>query len=397
MNKFNSIFGQLLKIFPRYRFESLAIETGSTRNIKGFSCWDQFVAMLFCQLGHANSLREICGGLATSLGKIRHLGLAKAPSRSTLAYANEHRPWQLYQKLFFDLLGICKSSFGGTHKFRFKNRLLTFDASLIEMCLSMFNCAHSRRTKGAIKLRLLLDHAGYLPQFVNVTSGKVHEVKILKTLCFDPGTIIVFDRGLIDYQLWGQWTQTGIFFVTRLKCNADYQVIESRKVPQKRNILKDEVIQLRGFYSKKKCPHLLRIVTIWVEEKKETITFVTNHLGLGASTVAAIFKDRWQIETFFRALKQNLHIKTFVGTSFNAVMIQIWTALIAILILKYLQAKSKINWSLSNLSAMLRMNLLTYKDLWTWVNQPYFSPPKNPVVTQLSLGLKYVGQHKEPG
>lgn len=397
MNKFNSIFGQLLKIFPRYRFESLAIETGSTRNIKGFSCWDQFVAMLFCQLGHANSLREICGGLATSLGKIRHLGLTKAPSRSTLAYANEHRPWQLYQKLFFDLLGICKSSFGGTHKFRFKNRLLTFDASLIELCLSMFNWAHYRRTKGAIKLHLLLDHAGYLPQFVNITTGKVHEVNILKTLCFEPGTIIVFDRGLIDYQLWGRWTQKGVFFVTRLKRNAVYQVVESRKVPQNRNILKDEVIQLKGFYSKKKCPYLLRIVTVWVEEKKETMTFVTNHLGLGASTVAAIFKDRWQIETFFKALKQNLRIKTFIGTSFNAVMIQIWTALIAILILKYLQTKSKINWSLSNLSAMLRMNLLTYKDLWTWINQPYFSPPKNPTATQLNLVLGCVGQQREPG
>jgi len=203
MNKYNSIFGQILKLFPRLQFEALVKETAASRNAKGFSCWDQFVAMLFCQLGQAHSLREICGGLATSLGKMIHLGLRKAPSRSTLAYANEHRPWQLYEKLFYHILGLCKHQFPGKHKFRFKNKLLSFDATVIKLCLSLYDWAKFRRTKGAIKLHLLLDHAGYLPQFVNITTGKVHEVNILKTLSFDPGTIVVFDRGLVDYQHWG--------------------------------------------------------------------------------------------------------------------------------------------------------------------------------------------------
>ncbi len=385
MNKYNNIFGQILKIFPRFQFEAFVKETAASRNAKGFSCWDQFVAMLFCQLGQAHSLREICGGLATSLGKIIHLGLRKAPSRSTLAYANEHRPWQLYQRLFYHILGLCKAQVAGKHKFRFKNKLLTFDATLIELCLSIFDWAKFRRTKGAIKLHLLLDHAGYLPQFVNITTGKVHEVNILKNLSFQPGTIVVFDRGLVDYHQWGEWTKDGIYFVTRLKNNADYEVVKSNKVPRNKNILKDQLIKLKGFYSKQKCPYYLRLVEIWNPEKEETLTFVTNNLKLAAATIAAIYKDRWQIELFFKALKQNLRIKTFVGTSFNAVMIQIWTALIAILILKYLKAKSKINWSLSNLVAMLRMNLLTYKDLWEWINQPYFSPPEKPKVVQQSL------------
>jgi hypothetical protein len=233
MNKFNSIFGQILKVFPRLQFDVLAREVGASRNIKGFSCWDQFVSMMFCQLGQAHSLREICGGIATSLGKIVHLGIRKAPSRSTLAYANEHRPWTLYEKLFYHLYGLCKNEFGDKHKFRFKNRLLSFDTTMIELCLSMFDWANFRRTKGAIKLHLLLDHAGYLPQFVNITTGKVHEVRILRSISFDPGTIVVFDRGLVDYRHWARWIEQSVFFVTRLKRNAVYEVVQSKKIPNR--------------------------------------------------------------------------------------------------------------------------------------------------------------------
>jgi len=387
MNKFNSIFGQILKVFPWLQFDVLAKEAGASRNIKGFSCWDQFVSMMFCQLGQAHSLREICGGLATSLGKVIHLGLRKAPSRSTLAYANEHRSWHLYEKLFFHLYGLCKHEFGGKHKFRFKNKLLSFDTTTIELCLSMYDWAKFRRTKGAIKLHLLLDHAGYLPQFVNVTTGKVHEVNVLRQISFDPGTIIVFDRGLVDYQHWASWIESAVFFVTRLKKNAVFEVVETFDIPHRKNLLSDQLIKLKGFYSRKKCPYYLRMVEVWDPMNEKILQFVTNNMDLAAATIGEIYKERWQIELFFKALKQNLRIKTFVGTSLNAVMVQIWTALIAIMILKYLQFKSKINWSLSNLSAMLRMNLLTYKDLWDWVNQPYFHPPEKQHLVQQSLAL----------
>lgn len=387
MKKCNSIFGQILKLFPRTQFEIFVKETASARFNKGFSCWTQFVAMLFCQLGQAHSLREICGGLATSLGKMVHLGLKKAPSRSTLAYANQHRPWQLYEKLFYHLLDLCRKQIGPRHKFRFKNKLLSFDASVIDLCLGLFDWAHYRRTKGAIKLHLLLDHAGYLPQFLHVTEGKVHEVNVLKEISLSPGTIVAIDRGLVDYQLWAQWCDQKVSFVTRLKSNAAYQVVESKPVLEKKNIVKDQIIKLSGFYSAQKCPHFLRIVEIYDPEKDQNMIFVTNNFKLAARTIADIYKDRWQIELFFKTIKQNLRIKTFVGTTFNAVMIQIWTALIAILILKYLKAKSKINWSMANLVAMLRMNLLTYKDLWLWINQPYFEPPKTKPSDQLVLPI----------
>jgi hypothetical protein len=387
MNKFNSIFGQILKVFPRLQFDVLANEVGASRNIKGFSCWDQFVSMMFCQLGQAHSLREICGGLATSLGKVVHLGLKKAPSRSTLAYANEHRSWHLYEKLFHQLYGLCKHEFGGKHKFRFKNKLLSFDTTIIKLCLSMYDWAKFRRTKGAIKLHLLLDHAGYLPQFVNVTTGKVHEINVLRQITFDPGTIIVFDRGLVDFKLWASWIEQSVFFITRLKKNAVFEVVKTLDIPHRKNLLSDQLIKLEVFYSKKKCPHYLRMIEVWDPVNEKVLQFVTNNLDLAAATIGEIYKERWQIELFFKALKQNLRIKTFVGTSLNAVMVQIWTALISIMVLKYLQYKSKINWSLSNLSAMLRMNLLTYKDLWDWVNQPYFHPPEKPQLVQQSLAL----------
>lgn len=385
MNKVMSIFSQILQLFPKTEFIQLVYDTKAHKAIKGFSCWDQFVSMLFCQLGKAQSLREICYGLATFQGKINHLGLKKAPSRSTLSYANEHRPWQLYERLFYTLLARCRQAFNGPGKFRFKNKLYSFDASLVELCLTMFDWAKYRRAKGALKLHLLLDHDGYLPQYVYVSEGKLHEINVLRRLSFDSGTIVVIDRGLVDYELFGLWTENGVFFVTRLKKNASYRVIKKRSVPQHRPIVKDWEIELDGFYSKDKCPYPLRLVEVWDENKKESITLLTNHFDFGATTISKIYKDRWEIELFFKALKQNLRIKTFVGTSFNAVMIQIWTALISMLILKYLKMKAKIKWSLSNLVAMLRFNLLAYKDLWNWINQPFFIKPRQTIGEQLSL------------
>jgi len=385
MNKFNNIFGQILNLFPKSEFLELVRETNSARSTKGFSCWDQFVAMMFCQIGRANSLREICYGLSTYCGKIIHLGLKKAPSCSTLAYANEHRPWELYQQLFYRLMDRCRSVIGDKHKFRFKNRLLSFDSSLIGLCIEMFNWAKYRRAKGAIKLHLLLDHAGYLPQFAHLTAGRIHEVNVLRTLDFEPDTIIAVDRGFLDFQLFRHWIETGVYFVTRLKSNAAYEVVKNREVPIQRNILKDQTIRLSGFYSKEKCPYELRLIEVWNDKRDESIILLTNNFQLGTTTISSIYKDRWQIELFFKALKQNLRIKTFVGTSKNAVLIQIWTALIAMLILKYLKAKSKAKWSLSNLIAMLRYNLLTYRDLWEWIDNPYLVPPAELQVEQLSL------------
>jgi hypothetical protein len=380
------MFSQLLQLFSRIEFQQAVKETKAERHARGFTCWGQFVAMLFCQLGRAHSLREISGGLRSCEGKLKHLGIT-APSHSTLAYANEHRPWELYQRVFLQLLQRCRSQVTGKKKFRFKNKLVSIDSSIIDLSVTLFDWAKFRRTKGAIKLHLLLDHDGYLPSFAVITEGRVADVKFARELRFAPGTILVDDRAYNDYELFGRWTAQGVFFVTRLKANALYEVIGERPVPQNRNILKDELIELRGTKAQEKCPYPLRLITVYDPESDKILEFLTNHLSLGATTIAAIYKDRWQIEIFFKALKQNLKIKTFVGTSANAVKVQIWTALIAMLILRYLQLLSRFPWSLSNLVALLRMNLFTHRDLWSWLDQPFEIPPVPYEPEQLSFNL----------
>lgn len=385
MNRFSSIFGQILNLFPKREFFEAVHATRAEKGAKGFSCWEQFVAMMFCQLGQANSLREICGGLASCFGKARHLGIQDAPKRSTLAYANEHRPWQLYEKLFYQLLGRCQGLEFGKRKFRFKNRLFSLDASLIRLCTSLFDWAKYRQTKGAVKLHLLLDHEGYLPVFACITTGKIHEVRIARMLNFPAGSIVAVDRGYLDYELFWSWTQSGVFFVTRQKDNAHYRIVEERAIPKNRSILSDQLIELEGFYSHRNYPVPLRRLEVWDAENEQIIVLLTNHLDFGATTIAAIYKDRWQIEIFFKTIKQNLKIKTFVGTSANALLIQIWTALIAILVLKYLKYRSEFQWSLSNLVAMLRYNLFSYRDLWVWIDQPYEPPPVALYQEQMAL------------
>lgn len=375
MNRFCSMFSQILQLFPRTEFELLVRETKAERHARGFSSWAQFVAMLFCQLGRAHSLREICHGLATCEGKLSQLGIA-VPKRSSLSYANEHRPWELYQRLFFSLLERCRQAGPWPRKFRFKNKLVSLDSTVIDLCIKLFDWAKFRRTKGAIKLHLVLDHEGYLPSFGLISEGKTHDVKVAHTLSFESGTVVVDDRAYNDYRLFAKWTEEEVYFVTRMKENALYKVIESRPVPQNRSVLKDQVIGLTGIDAWEKCPYPLRRVELYSPEREEVLVFLTNHFGFGATTIAAIYKDRWQIELFFKAIKQNLKIKTFVGTSANAVKIQVWTALMTMLILRYLQLKSKFAWSLSNLVALLRMNLFTYRDLWAWLDQPFGVPPQ---------------------
>ena len=334
--------------------------------------------MLFCQLGRAHSLREICGGLACCEGKLKHLGIPVAPKRSTLAYANEHRPWQLFQTVFQQLLERARQvvyAQGGPKKFRFKNKLMSLDGSIIDLSVSLFDWAKFRRTKGAIKLHLLLDHDGYLPSFAVVTEGKMSELKVARSLQFEPGTILVIDRGYIDYDWFARLTRQEVWFVTRMKENAVYVVKEEFAVPQNRNVLKDQLIYFPSQAKAGEEPCLFRRVEIWDEDHQESMAFLTNQLELGATTIAAIFKDRWQVELFFKAIKQNLKIKTFVGTSANAVKTQVWTALIAMLMLKYLQLKSKFDWSLSNLIALLRQQLFVYRDLYQWLDNPFQAPP----------------------
>jgi len=385
-----SLFNQLLQHFPRAEFAALVRKHDAERGAKGFTCWAQLVAMLFCQMAHADSLREICNGLACSLGKLVHLGIGVAPNKSTLSYANKHRPAKLYEDLFYTALGRFRDEKGlGVRKqrFRFKNKLLSLDSTTISLCLEMFPWAKFRRAKGGVKAHVLLDHDDYLPRYVLITEARRSDVKMAGAFPLSPGSIVVMDRGYNDYALFGKWTDEGIHFVTRLKDNAAYEVLEECPVPANRNIRSDQLIRFTGEKAQKDCPSLLRRVVVWDPVNEREIVLLTNLQEFGTTTIAAIYKDRWEIELFFKALKQNLKVKTFVGTSENALRIQIWTALIAILLLKWLHHLSKAKWSLSNLASMLRMNLFTYRDLTAWLDNPFGTPPILPESQQLTLGL----------
>lgn len=388
MNRVCSIFAQLLQLFPRTQFQLAVGKHNAERHARGFTSWGQFVAMMFCQLASARSLREICQGLAASEGKLRHLGVPSAPARSTLAYANEHRPWELYQTVFHDLLVRCQAVAVGRKKFRFKNRLLSLDSTSIDLCASLYDWAKFKRTKGAAKVHLVLDNEGYLPVFAHITDGKTHDVTAGRRMRFEAGTVLVIDKGYVDYAWWQQMTEDGVYFVTRLKQDLKYKIIRINPTPDNNNVVGDHWIEIEST-QQRRYRQVLRVVTIWDQETQQELAFLTNHFDFGATTIARIYKERWQIELFFKALKQLLRVKTFVGTSANALKTQIWTALIAMLVLKYLQLKSTFGWSLSNLVALVRQQLLVYRDLDTWIDDPFQPPPPLAGVPDGQLALDF--------
>lgn len=392
MNQVTSLFAQLLKQVPRSEFEGLVRKHSAEANAKGFSCWTQFVSMAFSQFAKAESLRDICNGLSCCEGKLVHLGVGRSPNKSTLSYANEHRPAELYEDLFWALTNRFRSEnrFGRQKTFRFKNKLLSYDATTISLCLSLFPWARFRRAKGGVKAHVLLDHDDYMPAFMTITEARQHELIQAQILSLQPGSIVALDKAYIDFDLFQRWDSHGVFFVTRMKENAAYRVLETRPVPQGNNILCDQIIQLTGPVVQHKFPGPLRKVEVWDGENSRVITLLTNHMDFAASTISAIYKERWKIEIFFKTLKQNLKIKTFVGTSENALRIQIWTALIALLLLKWLHHLSKAAWSLSNLASMLRLNLFTYRGLADWIDNPFGTPPIVP--TQIDLPIGRFGQ-----
>lgn len=388
------LFSQFLHQLQRAAFEKLVVTHSAERGAKGFSCWTQLVAMLFGHVAQADSLREICGGLAGCLGKRVHLGVSRNPSRSTLAYANEHRPAALYEAFFWQTLDRFRSmGILGCRKpkFQFKNKLLSMDSTLISLCLSLFPWAKYRRAKGGVKLHVGLDHDDYLPFFCNITEGRRHDIVEARKLSLKPGCILVFDRGYNDYRFFGRWCDEGVFFVTRLKEGSTFEVVEDRAVPQNRNILRDQVIRLTSDRAEQDCPHNLRRIEVWDARNERIIVLLTNHLSFGSSTLAAIYKDRWEIELFFKVIKQHLKVKTFVGTSENALRIQIWTALLALLLFRWLYFLSKAKWSFSNLVSLLRFHLFSYRPLEEWLDSPYDRPPVPPEFIQAEL-LPGLGQ-----
>ena len=376
-----ALFSQIISKLDRFKFNKLVKDLDSDKHEKGCNSWTQLVAMLFSQFASSQSLRDISNGLRSATGNLSHLGIRKAPSKSTISYQNKHRNWELFKNYYYELL----DTFGHQAvqkrvKFKIKAKILLLDSTTISLCLSLFDWAKYKTQKGAVKMHTLLDYDGNLPAYVNITNGKTADNKGAYDVPLLKGSVIVADRFYNDFSLLNIWDSKGVFFVIRHKDNIKFDSIKENELPDDRHeqILKDEIIKLTGYQSKKKYGKRLRRVAIWDEENQQTIELITNQMTWTANTISELYKARWQIEIFFREIKQLLHIKSFIGTSENAVMIQIWSALITILVLKALKSISKYNWHLSNLVAFIRLNLFVKIELQKWLDYPYEngnSPP----------------------
>lgn len=385
-----TLFAQIIKKIDRSKFNNLVREKQTDKANKGFNSWTHLVSMLFCHFAKATSVRDISNGMRSATGNLNHLGVEQAPSKSSISYQNKRRDASLFQDLYYSLLNSLGQQIGVKRtKLKIKVPVYLLDSTVISLCLSVFDWATFRTKKGAIKMHTLLDYDGKLPAYVNITQGSVGDNKGAYDIPLEKGSVIVADRYYNDFPMLNIWDSKRVNFVIRHKDNLKFEMIKERELPENtaQHILKDEEIELINYQSKKKYPKKLRRVAVWDDENQQTIEIITNNFKWSAQTIGDLYKSRWEIEVFFRDIKQLLHIKTFIGTSENAVMIQIWTALITILLLKVMKHQAKYNWYLSNLVAFIRLNVFVKIELQKWLDKPFEDPPK--VQNQSTQGVLF--------
>lgn len=386
-----TLFSQILQHISRNIFTSVVKKYSTDKHNKGINSWTHLVTMLFSQFAKCQSIRETTNGLLSIVGNLNHLGIQrKSPSKSSLSYINATRDWQMFRELFYLLYEDFQNrGYFQRKKFRgIKKKIYLLDSTIISVCLKIFDWAKYKQEKGAIKLHTLLDYDGCMPKYVYMTDGKRADVKHANYMLLPSGSVIVADRAYIDFKMLYRWAKEEITFVIKLKDSIKYERVEEYSLPEKRaqHILKDEKIRLTGLDTKDSYPKCLRRVVVYSETEKKDVEIITNNFSWTASTIAELYKQRWQIEIFFKNLKQHLKIKSFLGTTENAMWIQIWTALITLLLMKYLKEIAKYGWSLSNLIAFMRMNLFVKILLTEWLNNP-FKPPDEVIVNNNQLSL----------
>ena len=379
----NTVFVQLLRFLPRHEFEAEARQHQRGQGLRVMSRWAQFVVLGLAQLTGRQSLRDIVSNLSTQGRKLYHLGVGTTVSRSSLARVNAEQPYTLYETLFGRLLSRCQQC-APRHGFRFKNKLYAVDATTIDLCLAVFPWASFRRTKAAIKLHIGLDQAGHLPSFVSVTEGKTGDVKVARTWTFPAGSVVVADRAYLDFKWFHQLQARGVTFVTRLKRGVRYRVTREHDIRPGTGVLSDQTIELTSARSRKAYAAPLRRVAYQDPVTKNRYVFVTNNTTWVAQTIADIYKSRWQIELFFKWIKQHLKVKRFVGRSKNAVMTQLWVAMCMYLLLAYLKFVMRLRWSLHQMLQVLQLNMFERRSL-----QDLFTPPSLPAPSGSQLSLAW--------
>ena len=374
--KYNIVFSKKTAKLERSKFKKLVKDKQTDKYNKGFDSCNHLVSMLFCHFARSKSVRDISNGLRFATGDLNHLGIDKAPSKSSVSYQNKNRTHELFKEYYFMLL----QSFGQHPKFRIKSKILLLDSTTISLCLSIFDWAKYKTNKGAVIMHTLLDFDGNLPAYINITDGKTADNKGAYDIPLLKGSVILADRFYNDFSLLNIWDSKQLHFVIRHKDNLRFETIKELELPENRlqHVLKDEIIILTNTKLSQVYSSKLRRVAVWDTENEQVIELITNQFTWTANTISELYKSRWMVEIFFRNFKQLLHIKSFVGTSENGERIQIWTALSTILILKALRAQAKFGWHLSNLVAFIRLDLFVKIELEKWLNNPLNEVEKPP-------------------
>lgn len=376
-----TLFSQILQQINRSIFHKAVEKYQTDKHSKGINSWTHLTAMLFCHISKAQSIREITNGLLSVSGNLNHLGIqGKTPSRSSLSYINEHRDWRMFREFYFLLKeNLQNEGYLERKKFKkIKRKIYMLDSTIISLCLKVFDWAKYRQEKGAIKLHTMLDYDGCMPSYLFMTAGRQADVKHAQHMLLPPRSVVVADRGYQDFSMLFDWDKNDIYFVIRLKKSINHEMLKELPLRNTDNerLLKDELIMLTEDATKDEYPKAIRRLAIYDEKNDKVIELITNNLTWTASTIAELYKQRWMVEIFFKELKQHLKIKSFIGTNENSMWIQIWTALITLLLLRYLKEIAKYGWSLSNLIAFLRMNLFVKITLTDWLDNP-FKPPED--------------------
>ncbi|MFH1318463.1 MAG: IS4 family transposase [Candidatus Omnitrophota bacterium] len=380
MNNHNTIFNQLLNFLPKNKFNQFIGQHNGDRYTKKLTTWNQLILLLYAQATGKDSLREIETGFTLHDNNWYHLGV-KTAAKSSLSDANNRRDYRIFEKLFYALLEQCKI-IAAERNFSFSNPLYSFDATIIRLYLGLFDWAKYSKTKGALKIHTLLNNRTTIPELLTITDGKVGDITAAKEIDFttalEKGSIVVFDRAYIDYLWWKKLDKAGIFFVSRVKKGQNIFVVGQHKKSLNKGIVSDERVIFGDYQGMNKYPNVLRMIKFYDEETKEVYAYLTNNFDIPAEEIALIYKERWQIELFFKWIKQNLKIKTFLGTSKNAVMTQIWIAMIYYLLLAYIKFQTKFKKSLLELTRMIRETFMLRRNL----------------IDLLSLGIKTVHKLK---
>lgn len=385
-----TLFSQILQKVPRDSFNALAEKHKSNKHCKGNDAWSHFVTMLFCQFAKCDSLNDICNGMRSATGDHNHLGVSKSMCKSSLAYNNEHRDWRLFEAMYYRLLEELAPQLKRKRQFLPKRKIYLLDSTTIDLCLEVFDWAKFRKRKGAIRLHTVLDYDNCMPAFMDLSDGKKHDVKAAQQIEFPADSIVVADRGYLDLGWMRELEEEGVFFVIRGRENLKLTLEElplDHDNPANSTIQYDWKVRPELYSSSKKYDKPLRMVQVYDEETNNYFELLTNNFTWTASTISELYRRRWAIESFFKDIKQHLKIKSFVGTSRNAVLTQIWTALITILLLKTLQKTAKHKWHLSNLVSFIRINLFVKIDLQLWLDKPFLDDDEMEKMKEIQLVL----------